>query len=460
MRILNVARRSAFALLVLSVGCVAPTEDRPAGDIPEIGPGAAGVPRTVVWVSVAGLTPDRYLGEAPVMPVLAEMARVGVAAERIESVTPASAYPVHASWMTGLPPNIHGVTADRRIGERGVRPTPHRHASLLRAVALWTRVAEAGRGVLALDWPGTQGADIAGLIPDVGPERPGQSWAELAAEGSSPGLVDEVRASPVAGRRADVRDDLLTGIACAALGSANAPSLVLLRLRHTEAPLVRSGPRSPATRASFGAVDRRIATLLECAGDQSGQTTFIIGGDVAYEPVHTMLRPNALLAEGGIASGGGAGWQALVRSNGGSAFVYARDEPSALAARRLLGKAAERSGGFRVVGAEEMIARNADPEAWFGLAAAQGFAFVDDPNGVFESPARMRGAGGYLEEPGRPTAGIVMFGRGVRSGVRVPVISTLDVGPTVGKLLGVSLEPAIGRPRFGFLRLGGDQSAE
>ncbi len=454
-------RRSLAWRIVLVIGvatlaaCVVPTG--PEGETPtpplEVGSGSAGTPRSVVWLSVAGLTPDRYLGETSAMPVLAAMARAGVAAERVASVTPAAIYPVHASWMTGLAPNIHGITADRRIGDRGVRPAMHRHASLLRAVALWSRVSEHPRRVLALDWPGTQGADIAGLVPDVAPERPGQAWTQLASESASPDLAERVRAAAAAGRAGAGRDAFLTGLACEALAAEAPPTLLLLRLRQAETPSIRSGPRSPAARGAFASLDARIAELLACTGANRAQTAFVISGDVAYEPVHTMLRPNAALAGGGIAAGGAGGWRALARSNGGSAFVYARDEGAALAARRLLGEAAKKSGAFRIVGAEEMIARSADPEAWFGLAAEPGFAFVDDASGAFESPARMLGAAGYLEEVGQPTAGFVLFGRGVRSGVRVPVFSMLDVGPTVGKLLGVSLEPATGRARVGLLRL-------
>ena len=184
-----------------------------------------------------------------------------------------------------------------------------------------------------------------------------------------------------------------------------------------------------------------------------GRATLIATGDVAYEPTHTMLRPNRVLAAAGLL-GPGAPWRAVSRSNGGSAFVYADGEQAALDARRALTAAGRDTGAFRVVGAEEMIARDADPEAWFGLDAEPGFAFVDDVEGPFEAPARMLGAGGGLDRGYRSTAGLVLWGTGVRSGVRVPVFSLLDAGPTVATLLGLELEPARGRPRLGLLRLG------
>ena len=388
------------------------------------------------------------------MPWLAALARVGVAAERVASVTPAAVYPVHATLATGLPPSVHGIRADRRVGERGVRTELHRHASLMRGVPLWQRVAGGGGTVAAFDWPGTQGADIEVLLPDVAPTARGrQPWHMEAASAATGELAGVVRAAAGAGQPGPDRDVLVTRLACAALRSDTVPRLLLVRLRGAESALVMSGPRSRATRAAFSVVDERLGEIVACMEGAAGRAALIATGDVAYEPTHTMLRPNKVLADAGLLEPG-APWRAVSRSNGGSAFVYADGEQSALDARRALAAAGRDTGAFRVVGAEEMIARDADPEAWFGLDAEPGFAFVDDAEGPFEAPARMLGAGGGLDRGYRSTAGLVLWGTGVRSGVRVPVFSLLDAGPTVATLLGLDLEPARGRPRLGLLRLG------
>ena len=443
------------AALAAMLACVAPS-GAPTETVaaPVVENGTEGMPATVVWVSVSGLTPDRYLRDDADMPWLGAIARVGVAAERVESITPSATYPVHATLMTGLGPDMHGIHADRRVGEHGVRKELHRHASLMRAVPLWQRVVEDGGVVVALDWPGTQGADIPVLLPDIGPgSGAGDAWNMTAAREGTPELASVVRAAATASRPGAERDALVSRIACAALAAEPAPRLVLLRLRGAERSLAGSGPRSAAAGSAFEAVDGHLGDLLACSANVAGGVALIASGDVAYEPTHTMLRPNKVLSEAGLLERN-APWQALVRSNGGSAFVYADGERAALEARRALGKAARETGAFRVIGADEMIARSADPEAWFGLDAEPGFVFVDDGDGPLESPARMLGAGGGLDAGLRPTAGIVLWGRGVRSGVRVPVFSLLDAGPTAAALLGVSLDPAKGRPRLGLLRRG------
>src|SRR5688572_3596427 len=207
--------RPALAALLLAcavpggIGAPARREPPPVAD-------AGGRPAHLVLVTVAGLTPDRYLdGEA--MPVLAALARVGAAAEDVEPVAPAAAYPAHATFVTGVAPAEHGVAADQLIGERGVRRAPPAHASQLRAAALWQRVAEAGGAVASFDWPTTTGASIAALLPDVTPLRAGERWATLAANASTDWIAERVRAAPPAvNEPGPARDALLVDLACAA----------------------------------------------------------------------------------------------------------------------------------------------------------------------------------------------------------------------------------------------------
>jgi hypothetical protein len=266
-------------------------------------------------------------------------------------------------------------------------------------------------------------------------------------------VAERVReAPPAANAPGPARDALLVDLACAAL--AQGPRLLLLRLRGAEAPLLAGGPRADAVASAFEAVDAELERLLYCAG-QAGvlpQTAFVVAGDRPIEAVHTAVRPNVWLREGGWIIGQGR-WTALVRSNGSSAFVYADAARTALQARQRLDAAAKDTGVFRVVSADEMIARGADPDAWFGLQAEPGFVFENDTAGAALAPAAARGAGGWLASRTAPAAGLVAFGRGVRRGVFVPRMRQLDVAPTVATLLGVPLEAASGRSFVGLLRV-------
>jgi predicted AlkP superfamily pyrophosphatase or phosphodiesterase len=443
----------------------------PIGSLEDAPSRPPGRPDQVILVSVSGLTPDLYLERATPMPVLADLARAGVAAEFVESVVPATVYPVHTSLVTGRPPNDHGVPADQMLGDHGVRRARYWHASHVQGATLWQSAIDARIGVAALDWPATVGAAIPLLWPDILPTRRGERWIDLLAETATPWLLQIAQSSPeelaASGRPGARRDALLVDLACKVVASEPPPGLILLRLSQTDPVLHTQAPHSQQVREAFARVDADLDRLLGCLEETGSlaSTAIVVVGDRAVLPVHTAVRPNFVLAQAGLLSVGASGpirsWSAVVRSNGGSAFVYAREERSARGARNALEAEAEHSGAYRIVSADEMIRRDADSEAWFGLDARPGFAFDDSARGPLLRPSERRAAGGYLEPRPDLGPGFVAYGRGVRRNLRIPEIDQLDIAPTIAKLRGLELPGARGRAFVGVLRLPADpRSAE
>jgi len=427
----------------------------------------AGPPAALVLVSVAGLSADRYGGvggAAASMPTLEALAEAGVAADAVRSVAPATLYPAHATLLSGRRPAGHGIVADLRLGEHGVRKTPYWHASQLRAPTLWGIASQAGLRVAALGWPSTVGASIPLNLPDLEPSRRGETWLGVLQGAAEPGLLALAREAgggePAAQLPGAARDAVLVEVACRLLSSSEPPQLLLLRLSQTTLPLASRGVDAPETRAAFAAVDARIARLLRCA-DERGRlerTVFAVVGDHGVTPVHTLLAPNVVLAAAGLLTPQQVGtdlvsWEAIVRSNGGSAFVYARGGEGALLARTALEEAALKTEAFRVVSAEEMLSLGADPDAWFGLEAEPGFAFSDDARGSLLRSTLLRGGWGYLPDRSEMDVGFVAWGPGLGRRLRVPEMRQIDVAPTLARLLGLSLEGAEGRVLVGVLRL-------
>jgi arylsulfatase A-like enzyme len=417
------------------------------------------------------------------MPTLSRMARVGVLAESLLPVAPASLYPAAASLVTGRHPDRHGIVSDRALGERGARDTPLRHASQLEGASLWQSAGEADLSVAALGWPSTLGADIDLLLPEIGTLRRGQSWVQALAGATTPWLFKRVtqEASRPAAASAgwpssSERDALLVELACEIARSPAPPQLWLLHLDQTREALRRHGPDSEGARAAFGRVDARVARLLACFHEAGllESSAVVLVGDGGSLPAHTQVDPNVALARAGlIRREGGAqsrirSWSAVVRSNGGSAFVYALGETQAVEARRILVEEGGRTRAFRVVSAGELQSLRVDPQAWFGLEAEPGFTFGDGAAPPILRPADTRAVGGYLFPGSRGDAGLVAWGPGLRRGVRVPRMHQIDVAPTVAALLGIPLPEADGRPLVGILgpavarglerdlRLGGD----
>ena len=147
------------------------------------------------------------------------------------------------------------------------------------------------------------------------------------------------------------RDGVLVAVACDLLRGPSSPHLILLRLGQVAPAIERFGPGSPEVTSALASADRGVARLLGCladAGRLEGSALVVVGDHGAY-PVHTELAPNTILAAAGLVTthdGAVSGWRAVSRSNGGSAFVYARDDRAAVRARRALAEEAVRSGAF------------------------------------------------------------------------------------------------------------------
>jgi hypothetical protein len=360
---------------------------------------------------------------------------------------------------------MHGIVADHLTGDRGVRKARYSHASKLKVPTLWGLAARAQLRVAALGWPTTVGAAIDLLLPDLVPTARGDTWLGVLSDAATPALLERARAAggvdPAADRAGPERDAVLVAVACAVLAAPDPPALLLLHLAQTAPALARHGPDAPAARGALRRADHEIDRLLRCLA-RSGAlatSTLMVAGDGGVLPLHTRVAPNAVLAAEGLlvpepgVNGAVREWSALARSNGGSAFVYARSDGAARRARRALAAAAQATRAFRVVPAESLRELGADADARFGLEAEPGFAFGDRPTPPLLRAAARRGAGGYLLPRPETAAGFVAWGRGVRPGVRIPRMRQTDVAPTVAQLLGLDLGEVDGRALVGALDL-------
>lgn len=388
-------------------------------------------PAHLLLVAIPGLVPEHYLpapGVVPLAPHLADLAEAGLAVETLRPVFPPASLPALVSLVTGRTPAAHGATSLRPLGRDGIESARPLAASAVEGETLWQAVTRAGAAAAAFDWPGTGGSPVA------------QSPAAGAAE-----------------ERGADRDAALVEAACALAGGPSPPRLLGLVLGGAGLARDLAPPGSRAARAAIAAADGRVGDLVRCLGraGRLAASTIVVTGDHGALPVHTAVRPNVVLAAVGLVTARRhevLSWQALARSNGGSAFVYAEDADGALLARRALEAAARETAAFRIVSAQEMLARGADPQAWFGLDAAPGWVFDDAVDGARLAPALQRGAGGYAPAEPRMATGLVAWGAGLRPALRVPELRQIDVAPTLALLLDVPLASAEGRALAGVVQ--------
>ena len=474
-----------LGFVAAGLGCVTPTlEGRRSAAIKDLTSAAMrtpGPPERVVLITVSGLESSDFLnafghaasGSDEVrMPNLARLAREGAIGVHAHPPSPSSVYSSHATLATGLLPARHGVIADLALDREGNRALPFWDSRLLKGTALWD--AAIARGVLALGWPTTVGARIELVVPDGEPSDTERTWLEFIATRTSPQLmrglqsiaalaVEDKERDPKPWPTPEEKDAAFVELACRVASSERDPGLWLIRLNQTANFQRSAGFGSVEVDAALARIDAEIGRLMDCleAAGRVTSTAIFVTGDVAYRAVHTQIDPNVILVREGLVGRdprstlGVRSWLALVRSNGRSAFVYARDAASALEARRWLEQEATRTGAYEVVPASELAASGGDPQAWFGLAAKPGFAFGNGLSNPAVRPSEIRGSAGAFpfRDPQETSVGFVAWGRGIRPQVRVPSLYLSDVAPTIATLLGLRLDPELdGEAMVGILR--------
>jgi hypothetical protein len=478
-------RSLLLAFVAAGVGCTTPTledqrsltkEDKGAEAMEASGP-----PKRVILITVGGLESSDFLNafghaagtlDRVRMPNLARMGREGVVGIQARPPSPSSSYASHATLATGLLPTRHGVIADYTLDREGNRTLPFWDSRLLKGTSLWD--AAIARGVLALGWPTTVGARIELVIPDGRAGDADTSWLEFIDQRASPRLLRELQTMAALATEDEEReavpwptpaekDAAFVELACRIAASERDPGLWLIRLNQTVSFQRSAGFGSVEVDAALARIDVEIGRLMDClaATGRLTDTAVFVTGDVAYRAVHTQIDPNVVLVRQGLVGRdprstiGVRSWLALVRSNGRSAYVYARDAESALEARKWLEAEAAKTGAFEIVPASDLATSGGDPQAWFGLAAHSGFAFGNGLTKPILRPSEIRGSAGAFpfRDPETTGVGLVAWGRGIRPRVRVPDLNLSDVAPTIAKLLGLRLDSELdGEAIVGILR--------
>ncbi len=408
--------------------------------------------RHVVMVSIDALRPEFYRSDAYETPTLKDLVAKGACALGVESVYPSVTYPSHATIVTGVRPDKHGIYGNTIFDEKGAEPEWHWEASDLKAKPLWRAAKEQGLEVAIVQWPTTVGAGVDWLVPERWAVR-NEKTSDVLLRSSTPGLLIEIAfALGVAGIDSrtftdDVKiDEFIAGAAAHVLESRK-PNLLLVHLGQVDHEGHLHGRDSREVHDAVARTDKNIARIRDAAKKAGilGSTDFVIVGDHGFTDVRETIAPNTLLAAAGLvdvdANGQVQGWRALGHAHGGSMAVHAKDKESARRAREALEKGAVKDGRtlYRFVERKELDALGADPEAAFFLEAPEECALSGAVRGSLDHRDEpLHGTHGGL--PSRPQlyTGFIASGPGVRHTV-VEKMRLIDEAPTISRLMRVAM---------------------
>src|SRR3989442_6546973 len=160
--------------------------------------------RHVILISIDGFRPEFYLESEYPAPILRKLAASGARAQAVEPVFPSNTNPNHATILTGLRPNRHGILFNAHFESDGTRGGWYEDAGEFRAPPLWMGARTAGLRTASLNWPTTHLAQIDLLV--TGGEYPAnEAGVAKLVQAATTRLFD---LAPVAPSAAALKDDI------------------------------------------------------------------------------------------------------------------------------------------------------------------------------------------------------------------------------------------------------------
>jgi predicted AlkP superfamily pyrophosphatase or phosphodiesterase len=386
------------------------------------------------------------------VPNLLELVERGASAEAVESVFPTTTYPAHATLMTGVTPNAHGIYSHLASLDPTEKARPwHWFAAAIRVPTLWSLARAHGMKTAAISWPVSAGAPIDFNIPEIwDPAAPDPHQdLQTVARHSTHRLFDEVTRALKPAPHAE--PDRLRGEAGLYLWRKHRPDLMLVHFVGYDDQSHRHGPRSHEALRALELSDHEIGRFREAvAGDED--VTLVVLSDHGFLPVEKEVSPLVILVEEGLFDTRSRKHPELKRLGavhaGGSFAVFWLEEPAANEQRalaRALERIHETGGVAEVVDRAKLERLGSDPDAEWILDAADGCCFTGRLNGpVVRSDSKDRGTHGHL--PTRPgmEAAFIIAGPEIAPGKNLGRIRLTDVAPTLARLLGVAFDELAG----------------
>src|SRR5262245_13091165 len=446
---------AAFALVMpaVSLALQQPAQEQPAQTVQ---------PRRdahVVMISIDGLVPEYYTAPAQLglkVPNLTKMKLGGAYADGVEGVFPTVTYPAHTTMITGVRPAVHGIVQNR-IFEPPTAPQTKEwywFANVLKTETLWSIAKKAGLVTAGVGWPVTVGADIDYNMPEILDPNENPPTAKRTVQYSTPGLLQKAFANgsggddSTDGRRTTVSEYIIKNYK---------PNLMLIHLVELDSAHHQNGPRTPKALEVAERLDGYIGRIVEAvrAAGIFDQTTFLVVSDHGFAEVTKKFEPNVVLVKEKLITLGKDGkavdWKAAAWPAGGSCAIVLRDpndKETAAKVTSIFTKIAASKGPInKVLNQAELKRLDAVPTAVLMFDAATGISFDGEMTGPeLQDPKDYRGTHGQLPSRAEMRSSLIVYGAGVRVGVRMPLARMIDIGPTAAAVLGLRFANAQGSP--------------
>jgi predicted AlkP superfamily pyrophosphatase or phosphodiesterase len=391
-----------------------------------------------------------YMKEKPEFKAFFEQAAI---CTNVSSIYPSVTYACHTSIVTGKLPKNHGIISNTLLQPNRMNtPDWYWQQKYVKAETIYDKAIESGMKVGAFLWPVTAKSKIHYVLPEIFPNRKWDNQVMTTLRNGSPTFILDLfrrYRHLLDGIRQPNLDDFVTQSVIHTL-KTKSPDLMLVHFTDLDTARHNYGVRSKEAYAAIDRLGVRFSCMMDVLKEENlfDSTTVVILGDHFQLDYHRSVSLNNRLAEAGWLQFDEAqvrDWNVLVKSNGGSAYVYAKDgNVDRVALRGFLEELKENpeNGIERILTGNEAAEFGADGECVYLLEAKEGYVFTDFLGGGEKGKKADHGYHPTLKD-GYATF-YAMAGPGVNSGAQVDQMSLVDIAPTWAKMLGLTLKDVDG----------------
>ena len=403
--------------------------------------------RMVVVISLDGF--PGFALEDPKLPVptLRRLIREGTQA-RMATVNPTITWPSHTAMMTGVHADQHGLLLNGTIVRTGgwppIKVDPKiDKKQMINKPTVYDAAFKAGLTTAQIDWVAINNA-------------PTITWS--FSEWASPtGAVERAMIERGVLTTNEVQDftkfnilwrDQIWTKAAAYLIREHKPNLTLFNLLSLDATHHRYGPKTLAGTGAMAFLDGCVAQVVE-AVRQAGmteRTTFFVVSDHGFKGYTNEIRPAVALDAAGLSKA------AYVLPEGGTGYLYLNPTNTADVLPKIIQVMKSVEGIEDVITSDRFAALGLplpgkDPQMFdLLLTAKASYSFSGATGGpVTAAVPQQAGSHGYLASDPDLDAIFIASGYGVKPGAKLDRVTSIDVGPTIAKLLGIELPAAKGK---------------
>ena len=391
----------------------------------------------------------------PLLPAftLKALMKRGAYAASMTPINPTITWPNHTAMVTGVDASRHHVLVNGLIvGQRAGTP-PHIEmwvpkSQLVAVPTIYDVAHKAGLVTAEVDWVAIKDARGIDWSFFENPDPNGPIARDLIDQG----VVSRDEVAHFHDAASQAWRDLVYTRAAVDIIRKHHPDLLLLHLLSLDSIEHETGYGNDSGRNTIAFLDDRVQEVIDAvreAGDYD-RTTFLIVSDHGQRSVHHWLHADVLLKQAGLQSAAATQPSYSVPEDG-FALVY-QAHATAASIQKLKNLFTGKPGVAAALTPAEAAQRGWPTPSQTGQApdlllyAASGYAFREGDSGDFATPTLERGAHGYPNTDPLMQAIFIAAGHGIRPVGEIPAFPTVDIAPTIARLLHLSMDDVQGKP--------------